>query len=207
MKTLKTDASAGAVSRLSVLSSEHSSPKLSWNSVSNALGYNIFSRKCVIASVPSSMITSTMGGFKSGTIYSLHVIAAVGSGNLGSPSNTVTVSTMFLPDGSTISDYKASPGANSTIFTGGILVPYAFFRVYIWDSADCEFDTNTGRSVNPKIDDCVCAHYNVEGSTLAVAGAYDYKISGMCTTPGLLAWCDHIVNTLYRNDDPFYTGG
>lgn len=34
--------------------------------------------------------------------------------------------------------------------------------------------------------------------------AYDCKGSSMCTTPGLLAWCDHAVNTLQRHDDPYY---
>lgn len=35
--------------------------------------------------------------------------------------------------------------------------------------------------------------------------AYDCKGSALCTTPDLVKWCDHAVNTLYRYDDPFYT--
>ena len=35
-------------------------------------------------------------------------------------------------------------------------------------------------------------------------GTFDCKGSGMCTTPDLLKWCDHAVNTLTRNDNLTY---
>ncbi|RDW70549.1 uncharacterized protein DSM5745_08060 [Aspergillus mulundensis] len=263
--------SAGAVSGLSVQDSDYSSAKLSWNSASNALGYNLYSGSTLIASVPSSMTSLTVGGLDSGTSYTLHVNAVGGSGTLGTASNTVTVSTKSLPGGNTITNYKASPGPDSTTFTADILVPYAFIRLYIWDSVGCDFDSDPGWSVNFKVDEYVCTHYMVEGTTLYKysgtlpegstappwswssmgsitleitdytykwtlplgtstvdtskfvvqaqgynplinvfqpdPGAYDCKGSSMCTTPGLLAWCDHAVNYLYRDDDPFYRAG
>ncbi|KAL3428575.1 Spherulation-specific family 4-domain-containing protein, partial [Aspergillus tetrazonus] len=261
--------SAGAVSGLSVLDSDYSSAKLSWNAASNALGYHVYSGDSIIASVPSSMTALTLGGLASGKSYTLHVAAVGGSGKLSVASNTVTVSTKSLPGGNTISNYKAVPGTDSSTFTADILVPYAFIRLYLWDSVGCEFDTDPGWSVNFKVDEYVCTHYMVEGTTLykysgtlpdgssappwawtsmgAITldvtgytykwtlpigtstidtskfvvqaqgynplinvfepdpGAYDCKGSSMCTTPGLLAWCDHAVNYLHRDDEPFYT--
>jgi hypothetical protein len=261
--------SAGAVSRLAVLTSDYSSAELSWNAASNAFGYYVYSGGNAIASVPSSMTAITIGGLRPKNTYELHVSAVGGSGNLGVSSNTVTVNTKALPKGNTITNYASSPGTDSSTFTADILIPYAFVRLYIWDSVGCDFDMNPGWSVNFKVDRYVCTHYMVEGTTLykysgtlpegstappwswSSVGpitleitdytykwtlpigtstvdtgkfviqaqgynpltnvfqpdptAYDCKGSSMCTTPELLAWCDHAVNTLHRTDDPFYT--
>ncbi|KAE8358366.1 Spherulation-specific family 4-domain-containing protein [Aspergillus caelatus] len=175
---LNTDASswpsgsaAAEVSGLSVLASDYTSAKLSWGSALNALGYYVFSGDSLIASVPSSMTTITIGGLQSGASHAFHVSAVGGGGDIGSPSSTVTVNTKSLPNGKTITNYQSSPGADSTTITADILVPYAFIRLYIWDSVGCEFDTDPGWSVNFKIDEYVCTHYMVEGTTL-------YKYSG-----------------------------
>ncbi|KAH8431510.1 uncharacterized protein LDX57_009173 [Aspergillus melleus] len=264
----KSGSAAGAVSGLSVTTSDYSSAKITWNSASNALGYHVYSGDSIIASVPSSMTTITIGGLTSGSSHELHVKAVGGGGDTGSPSNTVTVNTKSLPGGKTVVNYHSSPGATSTTIQADILVPYSFVRLYLWDSVGCEFDTNPGWSVNFKVDNYVCTHYMVEGTTLYsyngvlpegstappwswkvvdtitldVTGytykwtlplgtstvdtskfvvqaqgynpltnafepdpiAYDCKGSPMCTTPDLLKWCDHAVNTLHRDDDPFY---
>lgn len=275
---LNTDASswnsasgAGAVSGLSVLASDYSSAKLSWNAASDALGYFVYSGDTVVASVPSSMTTVTIGGLKSGTSNVLHVSAVGAGGHLGSSSNTVTVDTKSLPGGETVANCLSSPREGSTTIQADILVPYAFVRLYIWGSVGCDFDTDPGWTVNFKIDKYVCAHYMVEGTTLykysgtlpagstappwswSVVGpitlqitgytykwtlplgtstidtskfvvqaqgynpltniiepnATDYDCNGstMCTTPDLVKWCDHAVNTLQRYDDPFYHTG
>lgn len=48
--------------------------------------------------------------------------------------------------------------------------------------------------------------YNVATNFIEpVADDYDCQGSVMCSTPGFLAWCDHAVNVLHRDDDPFYT--
>ncbi|RAK90770.1 hypothetical protein BO79DRAFT_215772 [Aspergillus costaricaensis CBS 115574] len=258
----------GALSGLTVVTSDYSSAKLSWDAVSDALGYYVYSGDSLIASVPSSMTTVTIGGLDPGTSYALHVSAVGGSGNLGSSSNTVTVETTPLPDGKTVTNSYASTSEGSTTIHADILVPYSFVRLYIWDSVGCEFDTDPGWSINFKIDNYVCAPYMVEGTTLykysgtvpegstappwswSVVGPitltitdytytwtlpigtstidtskfvvqaqgynpltnifepvpddYDCKGSSMCSTPDLLKWCDHAVNTLYRDDDPTY---
>lgn len=47
--------------------------------------------------------------------------------------------------------------------------------------------------------------YNVAESYVEPrADDYDCEGSTMCSTPGFLKWCDHAVNVLHRDDDPFY---
>lgn len=272
---LKADASAwpsgagaGAVSGLSVSFSDYSSAKLSWSTTTGALGYHVYLGDTVIASVPSSMTAITIGGLQSGTSNTFSIRAVGGGGNTGSSSNTVTVNTESLPNGKTIADYNVTAGATSTTYHADILVPYAFVRLYIWDSVECEFENDPGWSVNFVTDDYVCTHYMVEGTTLykysgtlpvgstappwswsevglitlSITGytytwtlplgtsttdtskfviqaqgynpfinvfdpdpsAYDCKGSTLCTTPDLLKWCDHAVNSLVRTDDLTY---
>lgn len=162
---------AETVSGLSVLKSDYSSAKLSWNPASSTSGYYVYSGDIVIASVPSSMTAITIGGLQPGTSYIFKVSAVGGGGNVGSSSNTVTVDTESLPGGQTVANYQSSPGEGSTTIQADILVPYAFIRLYIWDSVGCEFDTDPGWSVNFEIDEYVCTKYMVEGTTL-------YKYSG-----------------------------
>ncbi|PKY04114.1 fibronectin type III domain protein [Aspergillus campestris IBT 28561] len=259
---------AAAVSGLSASTSDYTSAKLSWDAASDALGYHVYLGDKLVASVPSSMTAITIGGLGSGASHAFHVSAVGGGGHIGTSSNTVTVKTKSLPNGKTITKYHSSPGADSTTIQADILVPYAFIRLYIWSSVGCEFDTDPGWSVNFKIDEYVCTHYMVEGTTLYKysgtlpkgstappwawsevgpitlditkytytwtlplgtskidtskfviqaqgynpltnvfepdPSAYDCKGSSMCTTPDLLKWCDHAVNTLQRYDDPFY---
>ncbi|KAL2062145.1 hypothetical protein VTL71DRAFT_6411 [Oculimacula yallundae] len=46
--------------------------------------------------------------------------------------------------------------------------------------------------------------YKCDGQPCDENEAYDCKGSSLCTTPGLLGWCDHAVNNLIRTDDPTY---
>ncbi|KAF3392625.1 hypothetical protein F1880_008918 [Penicillium rolfsii] len=123
--------SAGSVSGLSVLKSDYTSAQLSWNSASNALGYNVYSGDTLVASLPNSMIKVTLGGLTSGASYDFKVNAVGGNGALGSPSDTVTITTKSLPGGRTIANWESTPGDSSTIIKADILVPYAFVRLYI----------------------------------------------------------------------------
>ncbi|RAL02336.1 uncharacterized protein BO80DRAFT_472333 [Aspergillus ibericus CBS 121593] len=259
---------ADTVTGLTVVTSDYTSAKLSWDAASNALGYHVYSGDSLIASVPSSMTSITIGGLASGTSYTISVSAVGGGGDLGSSSNQVTVATESLPDGKTVINSKSTPREGSTVIEADVLVPYSFVRLYIWDSVGCDFDEDPGWSVNFSVDEYVCTHYMVEGTTLYKyngvlpagstappwswaevstitldisgytytwtlplgtstvdtskfvvqaqgynpltnvfepdASSYDCKGSSMCTTPALLKWCDHAVNTLYRDDDPFY---
>ncbi|KAJ5423592.1 hypothetical protein N7491_008808 [Penicillium cf. griseofulvum] len=190
------DGGAGAVDTLTVEKPDYSSAKLSWTAASNVVGYHVYSGDSILASVPSSMTAITIGGLQSGTSYTLHVTAIGGAGKLGTASNSVTVKTKALPGGETITNYKSSPGATSSTFAADILVPYAFIRLYLWDSVSCDFDTDPGWSVNFKVDQYVCTKYMVEGTTL-------YKYSGTVpegSTAPPWAWTSMGTITLETTD-------
>ncbi|KAE9364361.1 hypothetical protein N431DRAFT_355154 [Stipitochalara longipes BDJ] len=260
----------GAVNSLTLVTSDYSSASLSWTAASNALGYYIYLADTdLVASVPGSMTSITIGGLTPSTTYEFHVLPVGSGGTTGISSNTVTVYTTTLPGGLTVTNYGASPSAGSTVYHADILVPYAFVHLYIWDSIECDFDNDPGWPINFVIDDYVCTHYMVEGTTLynysgtvpsgstdapwawteigpislVITGYtytwtlplgtntidtskfvvqvqgydpytnvfqpdptdYDCKGSTLCTTPGLLAWCDDAVNNLGRNDSLSYT--
>ncbi|KAJ6080564.1 hypothetical protein N7499_005438 [Penicillium canescens] len=237
---------AGTVSGLTVVTSEYTSAQLSWYPASGALGYHVYSGNTVVASVPNTMTQITLGGLTPGASHDFHVSAVGGGGDLGSSSNTVTVVTDSLPNGKTVTNWHSTPQEGSTIIKADILVPYAFVRLYLWDSVGCDFDTDPGWSVNFKVDKYVCTHYmawtsmstitlditdytytwtlplgtlttdtskfviqtqgyNVQGNFVEPdASDYDCEGSTMCSTPDMLKWCDHAVNYLHRDDDPFY---
>ncbi|KAI1875087.1 uncharacterized protein JN550_002516 [Neoarthrinium moseri] len=165
----------GAVSGLSITRADYSSAHMTWDKASDALGYHVFLKKggsfAVFASIPSTMTSITVGGLSPGSTNDFYVAAVGGDGHLGMPSNTASIATNPLPGGVTVTNYSSSPLPGSTTYTANILVPYAFIRLYIWDSVSCDFDENQGWTVNFKVDAYVCTHYFVEGTTL-------YKYSG-----------------------------
>ncbi|CAG8882975.1 unnamed protein product [Penicillium egyptiacum] len=162
---------AGEMSTLTVEAFDYTSARLSWALASNALGYKVYSGNTVVASVPDSMTTITLGGLSPGASHALHVAAVGGGGQMGSSSNTVTVNTQSLPSGKTVTNWKSVPSEGLTTIKADILVPYAFIRLYIWDQVGCDFDTDPGWSVNFKVDKYVCTKYMVEDTTL-------YKYTG-----------------------------
>ena len=123
------------------------------------------------ASVLSSMTSITIGGLAPSNTYDFHVLAVGQGGNTGFSSNRVTVNTKALPSGLSVTNYGATPSGGSTTYHADILIPYAFVHLYIWDSIECEFDTNPGWPINFVSDDYVCTHYIVEETTL-------YKYTG-----------------------------
>ncbi|EPS26948.1 hypothetical protein PDE_01888 [Penicillium oxalicum 114-2] len=162
----------GATGGLSVAKSDYSSAKLSWNAASNALGYHVYAGDSLVASVPGSMTSVTIGGLQPGSSTEFHIRAVGGNGDMGFSTSRVTARTSSLPDGKTVANYHSVPKMGSTKIQADILVPFAFIRLYIWDSVGCDFDTDPGWSVNFKVDEYVCTKYMVEGTTL-------YKYSGV----------------------------
>ena len=112
------------------------------------------------------MTSITIGGLAPSNTYDFHVLAVGQGGNTGFSSNRVTVNTKALPSGLSVTNYGATPSGGSTTYHADILIPYAFVHLYIWDSIECEFDTNPGWPINFVSDDYVCTHYIVEETTL-----------------------------------------
>jgi len=164
--------SAGAVSSLTISTSDYSSATMSWSAASNALGYNVYLGDTVVASVPSTMTAITIGGLAPGSTNAFHICAVGGSGNLGPSSPTQSTTTKYLPGGHTVTNYNATAGVLSTTYKADVLIPYAFVRIYLWDSVECDYDTDLGWPVNFVIDNYVCTHYMVEGTEL-------FKYSGV----------------------------
>ncbi|KAJ5475502.1 hypothetical protein N7539_007789 [Penicillium diatomitis] len=162
----------GPTGGLSVIKTDYSLAKLSWTAASNALGYHIYAGDNVVASIPGSMTSVTIGGLQPGTSTQFHVRAVGGNGDMGFSTQRVTASTSSLPNGKTVANYHSVPKMGSTKIQADILVPFAFIRLYIWDSVGCDFDVDPGWSVNFKVDEYVCTKYMVEGTTL-------YKYSGV----------------------------
>lgn len=163
---------AGPVASVSIDFSDYSSAALSWPGVQGALGYNIYSNAQIAASVPSTMTSVTIGGLDAGTSYAFFVTAIGGGGTEGPQSPTSQVTTTALPGGATIVNLSVSSDSTSSTFQADVLVPYAFVRLYLWDTVSCNFTTDPGWPINFIPSDFVCAQYMVEGTTL-------YKYSGV----------------------------
>jgi hypothetical protein len=174
------------VDSLSIGFADYSSANLLWSEVQGALGYNIYLNDQLAASIPSviSMTSITIGGLEPGTSNSFYVKAIGAGGAQGSQSPTVEVTTKALPGGSTVANLGMSAGSTSSSFLADVLVPYAFIRLYLWDTVTCDFDANPGWPINFIPSSYVCTHYMVEGSTL-------YKYSGVVppdTTNAPFSW-------------------
>lgn len=157
---------AGAVSSVGVGFFDYSSANLVWPGVPGALGYNIYLNAEVVASVPSTMTSITIGALQPGTSYPVYVTAIGGGGVEGPQSPTETFTTTSLPGGSTVTNLDYSPGSTSTTFQADVLVPYAFVRLYLWDTITCILSDDPAWPINFVSYDYVCTHYMVEGTTL-----------------------------------------
>ena len=169
-----------APSGLQVVSSDYSSVHLKWSPTANAIGYSLQLMGGgpdvnPFINVPASMTDIVVGSLNWGQSYTFGVVASGANRADSQLSNLVTFNTKSLPAAGPIADYTASPSSGSTTYKANILIPYAFVRLYIWDSVECDWDTSPGWPVNFKTDDYVCTHYMVEGETL-------YKYTG--TNPG-----------------------
>ncbi|RAH50969.1 uncharacterized protein BO95DRAFT_438227 [Aspergillus brunneoviolaceus CBS 621.78] len=186
----ESDGAAGAVTELTVMTSDYSSAKLSWAAASNAQGYHVYASGSLAASVPSSMTEVTIGSLASGTSYTFYVSAVGEGGRLGSSSNQVTVTTKRLPGGRAVTNYKSSPRENSTVIEADVLVPYSSVRLYIWHSIECDFDEDPGWGVNFNVETYVCTHYMVDGTAL-------YRYDGVFVTGSTAPpWSWEVIDTV-----------
>ncbi|KAL3479399.1 Spherulation-specific family 4-domain-containing protein [Aspergillus californicus] len=171
--------SAGAVSGLSVLDSDYSSAKVSWNSASSALGYNL---------------------------YHIHR-------RYPDPGWSVNfkideyVCTHYMVEGTTLYKYSG------TLLEGSTAPPWSWTSMGSITLEITDYTYKWTLPIGTSIVDTSKFVIQAQGYNPLInvfqpdPGAYDCKGSSMCTTPGLLASCDHAVNYLHRDDDPFYTAG
>ncbi|KAF2789429.1 hypothetical protein K505DRAFT_191768, partial [Melanomma pulvis-pyrius CBS 109.77] len=159
---------------LQVTGSEYTSVTLSWSRAANAIGYRVYQNDQLILSLSADMTRVTLGNLSPGTSgYTFYVTAEGGDGKESSKSNSVSASTKTPPSpGKYVFNMKVSVAAASTVYSADIVIPYAFIRVYVWDSdVACNFTTDPGWPVNFAVANYVCTHYMVEGQVL-------YKYSG-----------------------------
>jgi hypothetical protein len=157
---------AGAVDSVGIGFYDYSSCNLVWPAVQGAFGYNLYSNAELVASVPPTMTTITIGSLQPGTRYAFYAKAIGGGGVEGPQSPTSQMTTLSLPNSETVSNLRYSGGSTSTTYQADILVPYAFVRLYLWDTVTCILSESPAWPINFSSGDYVCAHYMVEGTTL-----------------------------------------
>ena len=158
---------------LTVTDFDYTSVSLSWSSVSRAAEFHVMINDGdEFVSLPSSMTRVTIGNLEQGTTYSFKVVPVATDGTKWSSTATQSVTTKSLPGDRAVTNAVVSASASSSTYQADILVPYAFTRLYVWDSDEyCDWEQNPRRPVNYAQANYVCAHYMVEGDIL-------YKYSG-----------------------------
>ncbi|KAF2792903.1 hypothetical protein K505DRAFT_350304 [Melanomma pulvis-pyrius CBS 109.77] len=154
---------------LTVTGFEYTSVGLSWTPVADADGYRVYLDGAAALSLTAAMTRVTIGNLSPGTSkYTFEVTALGGDGSESGKSNSVSSETKTPPTkGKMVVNVKASTSAASTTYQADILVPYAFTRLYVWDSdIGCDFEKSPGWPVNYNTDNYVCTHYMVEGEKL-----------------------------------------
>lgn len=156
---------------LSVSATDYSSTHLKWSPAANAIAYKVQLGDTEVAMVTAAMTEVTIGNLAPGTSNSFVVYAVGGGGSTSGGSNAVTAQTLALPGGATVTNTTADAESASTTIQADILVPYAFVRVYIWDTIMCDLSSDPGWPINYADTLYVCTRYMIEGTTL-------YKYSG-----------------------------
>ncbi|MFB7597103.1 spherulation-specific family 4 protein [Streptomyces sp. NPDC056160] len=154
-----------APAALKVTKSDYTSATLTWSPVSGAAQYELEVGSHVLK-LPGTMTTATVGGLTpGGKAYGIAVSARAANGDASGYSAPVTVTTMSLPGGKTVSGVSVSASASSTTYSADFLVPYSFHRLYVWsgDGTGCDAPA---WPINYNAWNFVCADYMVEGTTL-----------------------------------------
>jgi hypothetical protein len=114
----------------------------------------------------------TIGGLEPGTSYTFQVAALGPRGNVWASTSTATRTTLSLPSSGTIAEYSSTNTADKTIVKADVLVPYAFVRLFFWDSIECDFEKDPAYpAIYNNKGAYVCAKYMVENQKL-------YRYSG-----------------------------
>jgi hypothetical protein len=158
----------GAPSGLSVTSSDYTSAALTWTAGANVANYLVYLNGQEVASLPSSMTATTIGGLTpGGTAYTLNVVAQGAGGDLSAVSNSVGVTTLALPGRKAIANPIVAAGASTVSVSADFYVPYSFRRVYFSPPSTSTESCWWMADDNP-IGDPLCARWLIENTTLLV---------------------------------------
>ncbi|PYI01923.1 fibronectin type III domain protein [Aspergillus sclerotiicarbonarius CBS 121057] len=161
---------------LSVTSSDYSSVSLSWDPSSDApYAYAVYRDGKEVVRLTGTMSQVTVGNIDPGSSMSFTVRARGTDGTETSDSNSVSATTLTLPDNQAITNIKSISTDTSTTVQADILIPFAFIRVFLTDP-----DTRCSMPswpINYNLGNFICTHYMVEGSAL-------YQYSGANLTDG-----------------------
>jgi len=156
---------------LDIVSFDYTSASLKWYADGGSFRVAIMGTDTVY-NLQAGMREVTIGGLSPGTTYSFQVTALSPGGKIWVTTETKSVKTWDLPDGKTVVNYTSTPSDGSTTIQADVLVPYAFTRLYIWDTSSCNLVKTPAWPVNYNTTNYICAKYMVEGETL-------YKYSGV----------------------------
>ncbi|HEY6797592.1 MAG TPA: spherulation-specific family 4 protein [Kineosporiaceae bacterium] len=157
-----------------LLGSDYTSATIAWSSATGAARYVVSVNDQAVATLPASMLQTTIGGLDpGGKTYRIDVTAQDADGNNSAPGGGISVTTLSLPGGKPVTNVKVAIGATSTTYSADFLVPYSFHRVYVWgwDVASRPHPDNPCWPVNYNGGGYVCTDALVENSTyLTYAG-------------------------------------
>lgn len=171
---------ADAPGSLTMTSYGYSFVILTWNSSSNAVGYNVYLNGVQVLSVPFDMTVVTVGDIPPGLSDLTFSVKAIGGGNVESgSSNSVSGSTLALPDGKPVINAQADPQDDFTTYTADVLIAYSSLSVYITysnSSGTCDYQNAPAWPIYYDPFSCYCAVAMVQNGNL-------YRYNGTITNP------------------------
>lgn len=175
---------------LTVTSYGYSFVTLTWNSSANAVGYNVYLNGVQVLSVPYYMTLVTVGDIPPGLSDLSFSVKAIGGGNVESgSSNSVSVTTLSLPNGKPIINAQADPQDGFTTYTADVLVAYSSLRVYVTysnTSGTCDYQNVPAWPIYYNPSSCYCAVAMVQNGNL-------YRYNGTITNPKDIPWAWKLV--------------
>lgn len=109
----------------------NASVSLSWtpDSASNISGYQVYQNSVLVQTVTSPTSTATLTGLTNGTTYSFYVTAVDTSGNVSSPSNTISLTPTAATNLSTSSWTQLAPMTTPRFFEATAVDPNGYVYV------------------------------------------------------------------------------
>ena len=153
-----------APSPLIAFETDYTSTQLEWTEAFDAdnplAGYDIYANGVRILTLPPSTNNVMVGGLPAQSSTEFSVRARDVSGHTSAPSNTVSVTTLPLPGGQTLTGATVQESSGSIALQADFLAPYAFHRIFITTTPAVEPCWWTGTAPQ------YCAAYVIENGFL-----------------------------------------